>query len=53
MSLPPPRRERMWLKGSMAVSGGVLFFLLISACILRVGMDALCSSIHTAVAALR
>ncbi|XP_066466450.1 transmembrane protein 179B [Tiliqua scincoides] len=44
--------ERMWLKGSLALSGSVLFFLLISACILRVGMDALCSSILKAVAAI-
>ncbi|XP_062820930.1 transmembrane protein 179B [Anolis carolinensis] len=42
----------VWLKGSLAVSAGVLFFLMISACILRVGMDALCASIHRAAAAL-
>ncbi|KAJ6634095.1 hypothetical protein lerEdw1_014147 [Lerista edwardsae] len=44
--------ERVWLKGSLALSAGVLFFLLISACILRVGMDTLCSSIHKSVAAV-
>nr|XP_060613804.1 transmembrane protein 179B [Anolis sagrei ordinatus] len=42
----------VWLKGSLAVSAGVLFFLMVSACILRVGMDTLCASIQRSAAAL-
>ncbi|XP_048369273.1 transmembrane protein 179B [Sphaerodactylus townsendi] len=43
--------ERVWLRGSLALVAVVLFFLLISACILRVGMDALCGSILKSAAA--
>ncbi|XP_077181863.1 transmembrane protein 179B [Paroedura picta] len=44
--------ERHWLKGSVALVATVLFFLLICACILRVGMDQLCASILKSAAAL-
>ncbi|XP_053134814.1 transmembrane protein 179B [Hemicordylus capensis] len=43
--------DRVWLKGSLMLVGAVLFFLLISACVLRVGMDTLCGSIQKSVAA--
>ncbi|XP_060109619.1 transmembrane protein 179B [Heteronotia binoei] len=43
--------ERVWLKGSIVLVAVVLFFLLISACILRVGMDKLCASIQKSAAA--
>nr|XP_025037973.1 transmembrane protein 179B isoform X2 [Pelodiscus sinensis] len=36
---------RTWLTVNLAISAVILFFLLVSACILRVGMDTLCSSI--------
>ncbi|KAJ1108166.1 hypothetical protein NDU88_005548 [Pleurodeles waltl] len=39
------KRGSIWLNISLVVSSLVLFFLLVSACILRVGMDALCDSI--------
>ncbi|KAJ7307545.1 hypothetical protein JRQ81_009570 [Phrynocephalus forsythii] len=42
----------VWLKGSLAVTATVLFFLMVSGCILRVGMDTLCNSIQKAAAAL-
>ncbi|XP_075268168.1 transmembrane protein 179B isoform X2 [Opisthocomus hoazin] len=38
-------RDRPWLGIALAVAFIVLFFLLVSACILRVGMDAFCASI--------
>ncbi|XP_042295201.1 transmembrane protein 179B [Sceloporus undulatus] len=44
--------DGVWVKGSLSVSAVVLFFLMVSACILRVGMDAFCTSIHQAVAAI-
>uniref|UniRef100_A0A8C8RQD6 Transmembrane protein 179B n=1 Tax=Pelusios castaneus TaxID=367368 RepID=A0A8C8RQD6_9SAUR len=37
--------DRAWLTVNLAVSAVILFFLLVSACILRVGMNSLCSSI--------
>ncbi|XP_043408193.1 transmembrane protein 179B-like isoform X2 [Chelonia mydas] len=37
--------DHTWLTVNLAVSAVILFFLLVSACILRVGMDTLCSSI--------
>ncbi|XP_074986575.1 transmembrane protein 179B isoform X2 [Caretta caretta] len=39
------RWDHTWLTVNLAVSAVILFFLLVSACILRVGMDTLCSSI--------
>ncbi|XP_054664312.1 transmembrane protein 179B [Grus americana] len=39
------RWDRTWLSIALVVAFVVLFFLLVSACILRVGMDALCASI--------
>ncbi|CAI5797835.1 Uncharacterized protein PODLI_1B030363 [Podarcis lilfordi] len=45
------RSGDVWVKAFLVISAVVLFFLLISACILRVGMDALCGSIHTSAAA--
>ncbi|XP_074861971.1 transmembrane protein 179B [Carettochelys insculpta] len=39
------RWDRTWLTMNLVVSAVILFFLLVSACILRVGMDSLCSSI--------
>ncbi|XP_067170892.1 transmembrane protein 179B [Apteryx mantelli] len=38
-------RDRAWLSVALAVASVILFFLLISACILRTGMDALCTSV--------
>ncbi|KAL8183961.1 UNVERIFIED_CONTAM: hypothetical protein K2H54_002305 [Gekko kuhli] len=43
--------ERIWLRGSMVLVAVVLFFLLISACILRVGMDSFCASVLKSAAA--
>uniref|UniRef100_A0A8V5GYR2 Uncharacterized protein n=1 Tax=Melopsittacus undulatus TaxID=13146 RepID=A0A8V5GYR2_MELUD len=37
--------DRSWLRITLVVTIIILFFLLISACILRVGMDVLCASI--------
>uniref|UniRef100_A0A8C0BK79 Transmembrane protein 179B n=1 Tax=Buteo japonicus TaxID=224669 RepID=A0A8C0BK79_9AVES len=37
--------DRTWLSIALVVAFIILFFLLIAACILRVGMDALCASI--------
>ncbi|XP_075583252.1 transmembrane protein 179B [Pelecanus crispus] len=37
--------DRTWLSIALVVAFVILFFLLISACILRVGMDAFCASI--------
>ncbi|KAM6394748.1 transmembrane protein 179B [Rhynochetos jubatus] len=37
--------DRAWLNVALVVAVVILFFLLVSACILRVGMDALCASI--------
>ncbi|XP_044305269.1 transmembrane protein 179B [Varanus komodoensis] len=37
--------EHTWFKGSVAIAAAVLFFLLVSGCILRVGMDTLCAAI--------
>ncbi|KAM7074607.1 transmembrane protein 179B [Ciconia maguari] len=37
--------DRTWLSVALVVAFIILFFLLISACILRVGMDAFCASI--------
>ncbi|XP_063001917.1 transmembrane protein 179B-like [Elgaria multicarinata webbii] len=39
-----------WFKCSLVLLAGVLFFLLVSAFILRFGMDALCTSIQKSVA---
>ncbi|KAM9133945.1 transmembrane protein 179B [Pangshura tecta] len=39
------RWDHTWLTINLAISAVILFFLLVSACILRVGMDTLCSSI--------
>ncbi|XP_024074833.1 transmembrane protein 179B isoform X1 [Terrapene carolina triunguis] len=39
------RWDHTWLTVNLAISAVILFFLLVSACILRVGMDTLCSSI--------
>lgn len=39
------KRGSIWLNISLVVSSLVLFFLLVSACILSVGMDTLCDSI--------
>uniref|UniRef100_A0A8D0GCG9 Transmembrane protein 179B n=1 Tax=Sphenodon punctatus TaxID=8508 RepID=A0A8D0GCG9_SPHPU len=47
------RRRRAWLSVSLAVSALILFFLLVSACVLRVGMDTLCTSIVQSTAAHR
>uniref|UniRef100_A0A8D0BVW5 Transmembrane protein 179B n=1 Tax=Salvator merianae TaxID=96440 RepID=A0A8D0BVW5_SALMN len=41
----------IWIKGLLGFVAGVIFFLLISACILRVGMDTLCGSILKSTAA--
>lgn len=38
-------RDRTWLSIALVVAFIILFFLLIAACILRVGTDALCASI--------
>ncbi|XP_054847930.1 transmembrane protein 179B [Eublepharis macularius] len=43
--------QHIWVKGSVMLVAVVLFFLLISACILRVGMDTLCASILKSTAA--
>ncbi|KAM3824716.1 transmembrane protein 179B [Vipera latastei] len=40
-----------WIKTSLVLSATVLFFLLVSACVLRVGMDVFCGSIQKAKAA--
>uniref|UniRef100_A0A8C8AG40 Uncharacterized protein n=1 Tax=Otus sunia TaxID=257818 RepID=A0A8C8AG40_9STRI len=37
--------DRAWLSVALGVAIIILFFLLVSACILRVGMDALCASL--------
>lgn len=37
--------DRSWLRVTLVVTIIILFFLLISACILRVGMDVFCASI--------
>ncbi|XP_061525098.1 transmembrane protein 179B isoform X1 [Phycodurus eques] len=39
------RRERVWMNGAVIVCGVVLFFLLISGCMLKIGRDALCDSV--------
>lgn len=38
-------RDRTWLSIALVVAFIILFFLLIAACILCVGTDALCASI--------
>ncbi|XP_020665910.3 transmembrane protein 179B [Pogona vitticeps] len=43
--------DHTWVKGSLALTAIILFFLMVSGCILRVGMDTLCNSIQKAVAA--
>ncbi|XP_039215820.1 transmembrane protein 179B [Crotalus tigris] len=40
-----------WIKTSLVVSATLLFFLLVSACVLRVGMDVFCGSIRKSKAA--
>ncbi|KAF7238343.1 hypothetical protein EYD10_14911 [Varanus komodoensis] len=45
--------EHTWFKGSVAIAAAVLFFLLVSGCILRVGMDTLCAAIVQSSAAAR
>ncbi|XP_032089883.1 transmembrane protein 179B [Thamnophis elegans] len=40
-----------WIRTSLVVSATLLFFLLVSACVLRVGMDVFCSSIQRSKAA--
>ena len=45
MLLPSSHRDRTWLSVALVIAFIILFFLLISACILRVGMDAFCASI--------
>ncbi|XP_069739210.1 transmembrane protein 179B [Phaenicophaeus curvirostris] len=40
-----PRWDRVWLSVALVVAFIILFFLLVAACILRVGLDALCASI--------
>uniref|UniRef100_A0A670ZHK1 Transmembrane protein 179B n=1 Tax=Pseudonaja textilis TaxID=8673 RepID=A0A670ZHK1_PSETE len=40
-----------WIRTSLVVSATCLFFLLVSACVLRVGMDVLCGSIQKSKAA--
>ncbi|XP_032438041.1 transmembrane protein 179B [Xiphophorus hellerii] len=41
------RRERLWLNVMVFVSGIFLFFLLITGCMLKIGRDSLCDSIHS------
>ncbi|XP_063172638.1 transmembrane protein 179B [Candoia aspera] len=43
--------DRLWLKGSLVASAILLFFLLVSACVLCVGLDAFCGSIRQSKAA--
>ncbi|XP_061461989.1 transmembrane protein 179B [Rhineura floridana] len=43
--------DHVWIKRLLVFSAGVLFFLLISTCVLRVGMDTLCGSIQSSTAA--
>ncbi|XP_068779682.1 transmembrane protein 179B [Struthio camelus] len=40
--------DRTWLSIALAVAAVILFFLLVSACVLRVGMDTLCASVTQA-----
>ncbi|XP_054039943.1 transmembrane protein 179B [Rissa tridactyla] len=39
------QRDRTWLSIALVIAFVVLFFLLVSACVLRVGTDALCTSL--------
>ncbi|XP_026549561.1 transmembrane protein 179B-like [Notechis scutatus] len=42
-----------WVRTSLVVSATCLFFLLVSACVLRVGMDVFCGSIQKSKPAVR
>lgn len=42
-------REKLWLKITLGMCGVFLFFLLVTGCILRIGRDRLCDSVHQVV----
>ncbi|KAI7813830.1 hypothetical protein IRJ41_002393 [Triplophysa rosa] len=43
------KREKLWLNITLVMCGVFLFFLLVTGCILKIGRDRLCDSVHLAV----